>query len=185
MSILQLNGHLRGWKNLFLIEGAIMIVFGAIAILLPPIAGLAVVILLGWLLMGSGVLGLVTTFLNRAAPGFWWSLLSAIITCIAGILLFAWPLGGMISLSVALAAFLSLDGIIAIGLALEHRRRLTLKWLWLLVNGVVDIVFAALIVLWLPASAFWALGLFIGADMLISGITSVGLALDLGKEAVS
>ena len=119
----------------FLAEGIIMIVFGIIAIALPPIACLVVVILLGWLLMVSGLIGLVTTLMGRHVPGFWWSLLSAVVTAMAGGLLYAWPLGGLISLSLALAGYMLLDGALSIAMAMDHRRRLTPKWAWLLFNS--------------------------------------------------
>ena len=94
-------------------------------------------------------------------------------------MLFAWPLGGLISLSAALGLFLLLDGFLAMGLALEHRRHLAPKWIWLMGNGVADLIFAACIFLWLPSSAGWALSLFIGADMMISGLTLIGLGADM------
>jgi uncharacterized membrane protein HdeD (DUF308 family) len=163
---------------LFLAEGIAMILLGILAILLPPFIGLAVTILLGWLLIASGVFGILSTLITRHSSAFGWSLLSAIVTLAIGVILFAWPMGGMISLSMALAAFLALDGIFAIGMAMDHRRRLTPKWAWLLINGVVDLVFAAAIIFWLPQSAAWALGLIIGADMLIGGVTLVAMAFD-------
>jgi uncharacterized membrane protein HdeD (DUF308 family) len=171
-------------RILFFAEGTILILFGAVALVLPPFAGLATVILLGWLLIATGLTGLVTSLRGRHAPGFGWALLSALITLTAGAMLFAWPLGGLISLSAALGLFLALDGFLAIGLALEHRRHLTPRWLWLLFNGVVDFVFAAFIFLWLPSSAVWAFGLFIGADMLIGGFTLIGLGADIKAGAM-
>jgi uncharacterized membrane protein HdeD (DUF308 family) len=162
----------------FLVEGIVMILFGAVAIALPPLAGIAVVILLGWLLIGSGLFGFVTALMGRHAPGFVWSLLSALVTFAAGVMLFAWPLGGVVSLSLALAAFLGLDGALSIALGLEHRRHLTPRWLWLIVNGLADLLFAGIILVWLPGSAPWALGLILGIDMLIGGATLLAMALD-------
>lgn len=169
-------------QRLFVAEGAIMILLGAIALLLPPLVGVVTVILLGWLLMASGMVGLIATLRKPGTPGFWWALLSAIITGVAGIMLFLWPLGGLISLSVALGLFLALDGLFAVGLAFEHRRHLTPKWFWLMANGLVDVIFAVIIFLWLPSSAIWALGLFIGADMVISGVTLIVTGIDIEKE---
>src|SRR5258708_22302071 len=71
------TGALReGWRFL-LIEGIILAALGAAAIIVPPIATLAVEIILGWLFFISGIVGLVMTFMMRHAPGFWWSLFSA------------------------------------------------------------------------------------------------------------
>ena len=66
---------IREHWTLFLIEGIVLVVLGLLAIIIPPIATIAVTIFLGWLFLISGVVGLVTTFWARHAPGFWWSLL--------------------------------------------------------------------------------------------------------------
>ena len=63
---------------LFLVEGIILLVLGLLALLIPPLATLGVTILFGWLFLISGVMGLVATFWARQAPGFWWSLVSAV-----------------------------------------------------------------------------------------------------------
>ena len=72
---------------LFLVEGIILVVLGLLAIIIPPLATIAVTIFLGWLFLISGIVGLVTTFWARHAPGFWWSLLSAVLAIAAGIVL--------------------------------------------------------------------------------------------------
>src|SRR5260370_32233305 len=58
-----------GWRFL-LIEGIVLAALGAAAIIFPPIATLAVEIILGWLFFIPGLLVLVMTFLMRHAPGF-------------------------------------------------------------------------------------------------------------------
>jgi uncharacterized membrane protein HdeD (DUF308 family) len=168
--------------GLFLVEGVILVTFGLSAIVLP-IAGLVVAILLGWLLIASGLLGFFATLMNRHAPGFWWSLASSVVTGIVGAMLFSWPMGGVFSLSLALAGFLMLDGLFSIAMALDHRRRLTPKWIWLLVNGIIDLIFAGIVILWLPQSSAWALGLIVGIDMLFGGATLIAMAIDVMQTA--
>jgi hypothetical protein len=65
------------WR-LFLAEGVVLVVLGVAAIIIPPLAGLATTIILGWLFLIGGAVGLVATFGAHQAPGFGWSLLSAI-----------------------------------------------------------------------------------------------------------
>ena len=54
---------------LFLVEGIILVILGLAAILIPWIATLAVTIFVGWIFLVSGIIGLVTTFWARQAPG--------------------------------------------------------------------------------------------------------------------
>ena len=78
------------WK-LFLVEGILLVVLGLLAVAVPVIAGLTVAIVFGWLFLISGIVGLFTTFAMRHAPGFWWSLLSAVLGIVAGGWLLAQP----------------------------------------------------------------------------------------------
>ena len=70
----SLSAH---WR-LFLTEGIVLLILGLAAVMIPPAATLAVAILIGWILLVSGVVGLISTFRMRGAPGFGWSLLSAL-----------------------------------------------------------------------------------------------------------
>jgi len=64
------------WKA-FLFEGILLAILGLAAMIVPPLASLAVTIFLGWMFLISGIGGLVVTFWARHMPGFWWSLFSA------------------------------------------------------------------------------------------------------------
>src|SRR5260370_15987463 len=78
------------WKA-FLIEGVLLVILGLGAMIVPPLASLAVTIFLGWMFLISGIAGLVLTFWARQMPGFWWSLISAVLAVGAGIILLASP----------------------------------------------------------------------------------------------
>lgn len=162
---------------LFLIEGIVLVVLGVLAILVPMVATIAVAILIGWLLFISGVVGLITTFMMRDAPGFWWSLLSAVLGIVAGVILFGWPILGAISLTLLLTAFFVVEGVASIMYALEHRKELSGRWTWMLVSGIVDLLLAVIILTGLPGTAAWALGLLVGINMLFGGTSLIAMAL--------
>jgi uncharacterized membrane protein HdeD (DUF308 family) len=162
---------------IFLIEGIVLIVLGLTAVALPMLATLAVAILIGWLLLVSGSVGLVTSIWMRRAPGFLWSLLSAILGIAAGIVLLWWPLSGALSLTVILTAFLSVEGIISILYALEHKRDLSGRWGMMLLSGIVDLILAAMIFLGLPATAAWAIGLLVGINLIFGGSALAAMAV--------
>ena len=162
---------------LFLVEGIILSLLGVAAIAIPPIATLAVEILLGWLILISGVIGLITTFWMRPAPGFWWSLLSAVLGIAAGIVLLLWPLSGVLSLTLVLIVFFTIEGIASIMFAFEHKTALPGRWGWMLVSGIVDLFLAAVIFAGLPGTAAWALGLLVGINMVFGGTALIAMAL--------
>jgi len=168
---------------LFLVEGVVLLVLGASAIALPVLATVAFTIILGWLFLVSGVVGLFTTIWMRGAPGFWWSLLSAVLGIVVGLLLLASPLRGAVSLTLVLVAFFVIEGVATIMFALEHKRELSGRWAWMLVSGIIDLVLAVMIFAGLPSSAAWAIGLLVGINMVFGGAALIALSLDARKEA--
>jgi uncharacterized membrane protein HdeD (DUF308 family) len=168
---------IRAHWRFFLIEGIALLALGLAAIVVPPLATIAVEILIGWLVLASGVIGLAMTLRARGAPGFGWSLISAIIGIVAGVVLLAWPLSGAFSLTLVLTVFLAMEGIASIMYALDHRRELTPRWGILLMSGAVDLILAGMIFAGLPATAAWAIGLLVGINMVFGGIALIAMAL--------
>jgi uncharacterized membrane protein HdeD (DUF308 family) len=164
------------WRFL-LIEGIVLAVLGAAAIVIPNIATLAVEIILGWLFLLSGLVGLAMTFAMRHAPGFWWSLFSAVLALAVGVVLIGWPLRGAMSLTLLLIVFFVMEGVATIMYALDHKRELSGRWGLMLASGVVDLVLAAIIYGGLPGTAAWAIGLMVGINMLFGGAALIALAL--------
>jgi uncharacterized membrane protein HdeD (DUF308 family) len=173
----SLASSLRGHWKLFLVEGILLVVLGLGAVSLPPLATVAVAIILGWVLLLSGIAGLATTFSMRHAPGFWWSLASALLATAAGVALLRWPLTGTLSLTLILTVFLTLEGIVSVFYALDHRRQLSGRWGMMLLSGLVDLILAGMIFSGLPATAAWAIGLLVGINMIFGGSALIAMAL--------
>jgi uncharacterized membrane protein HdeD (DUF308 family) len=168
------------WKA-FLFEGILLAVLGLAAMVVPPLASLAVTIFLGWMFLISGIGGLIVTFWARNMPGFWWSLISAALAVFAGMVLLAKPEQGVLTLTIVVGAYFLAEGVATIMYALEHRRELSERWSWLLFGGLMDILIAFLIISGLPGSAEWAIGLLVGINLLFGGATLIGMALAARK----
>jgi uncharacterized membrane protein HdeD (DUF308 family) len=164
------------WK-LYLAEGIVLLALGFIAIVIPPLATLAVTILFGWLFFISGIVGIFTSFWMRQAPGFWWSLVSAVLGIVVGVSLLAMPLSGALSLTVVLIAFFIIEGVTTILFAAEHRQELSGQWGWMLASGLVDLLLSVMIAAGLPSTAAWAIGLLVGINMIFGGSALIGMAL--------
>jgi uncharacterized membrane protein HdeD (DUF308 family) len=168
------------WKA-FLFEGVLLVVLGLAAIIVPPLASLAVTIFLGWMFLVSGVAGLALTFWARQMPGFWWSLISAALAVAAGLILLARPVQGVLTLTIVVGAYFLAEGVTSIMYALEHRRELSERWSWMLFAGLLDILIAFMIIAGLPGSAEWAVGLLVGINLLFGGASLIGMALAARK----
>ena len=173
----KLANSLHAHWRLFLTEGIILLILGVLAVVVPPIATIAVEVLIGWLLLMSGVVGLIATLRMRSAPGFWWSLVSAIIGIVAGVVLLRWPLSGALSLTLILTIFLVLEGVASILFAFEHKRELSGRWGVMLFSGVIDLILAGIIFEGLPGTAAWAIGLLIGINLVFGGSALIAMAL--------
>jgi uncharacterized membrane protein HdeD (DUF308 family) len=174
----------RHWKA-FLFEGILLVVLGLGAMILPPLASLAVTIFLGWMFLISGVAGFAFTLWARQMPGFWWSLVSAALAIVAGVVLLAQPVQGTLTLTIVVGAYFLAEGVTSIMYALQHRRELSERWSWMLFAGLMDVLIAGIIIAGLPGSALWAVGLLVGINLLFGGISLIGMALAAKNAAPS
>jgi uncharacterized membrane protein HdeD (DUF308 family) len=173
----RMSAEVRAHWKAFLIEGILLAILGLAAMIVPPLASLAVTIFLGWMFLISGIAGLALTFWARQMPGFWWSLISAVLALGAGIILLARPVQGTLTLTIVVGAYFLAEGVATIMYALDHRRELLQRWSWLLVAGLMDILIAFIIIAGLPGSAVWAIGLLVGINLLFGGASMIGIAL--------
>ena len=172
----------KHWKA-FLIEGIVLVILGLAAIIVPPIASIAVTVMLGWMFFISGIAALLMTFWARQAPGFIWSLISAVLGIAAGIILLTRPAEGTLTLTVVVGIYFLAEGVATIMYALQHRKELSERWSWLAISGLMDILIAFFIISGLPGSAAWAIGLLVGINLLIGGSSLIGMALAARNKA--
>jgi uncharacterized membrane protein HdeD (DUF308 family) len=172
------------WKT-FLAEGIVLVLLGLAAIVVPPLAGLAATIFLGWTLILAGISGLLFTLSARQAPGFGWALLSALVAMAAGGMLLWNPVQGLVTLTYVLIAYFIADGVVHIVYAVAHRRELSGRWEWMMASGVLDLGLAAIVLSGMPGSLAWALGLLLGIDLLFGGTSLIAMALKARSESAS
>ena len=178
--------------GLFLAEGSALVLLGLAAIIIPFVAGNVSIFFLGWLFLIAGLIGLMSMLRGRNAPGFGWSLLSAIIALIAAAVLLSNPLQSLASLphnlttlAHVLIVFFIIDGLLMIIFGITHRSEQSARWELLLANGLVDFLIVGLLLTGLPDSALWALALLVGIDLLFGGASLIVMALEARKGAVA
>jgi len=174
---------------LFLAEGAVLILLGLLAIVVPSIADVNIAIVLGWLFLVSGFVGLTTTYWSRQAPGVMWSLISALLAIAVGVVLIAnksqdlygglmgWPFEEIGPIRLILVVFFLAEGCASIMFAFEHRRRFSGRWAWMLASGVVDIILGSIIIFGLPGNSAWTMGLLVGINMVLGGVALIAMGL--------
>jgi uncharacterized membrane protein HdeD (DUF308 family) len=153
----------------------LMIIAGFLAITLPVAAGIAVNIFVGWMLIFSGAAHLVYAWQSRHNRGFIWELLLGVLYLGIGGYLLINPILGLVSLTLALALYLWVKGILEFILAYQ-------LWAmpgagWILFDGIVTVILAFLVWWTWPASTEWAIGTLVGASMLFSGVSRLMISL--------
>jgi len=161
----------RGW---FLALGSLMIVLGIAAIAFPFTASLAVTLTVGMVLIIAGVGQLVHAISMPRWRGFFITLLGALLALAVGALVLFYPLSGILSLTLLVATFLLVGGVLKMILA--FRLRPDLNWNWLLFAGGLAVVLGLVILSQWPFSAAWILGVLVGVDLVSSGWWMLAIA---------
>jgi uncharacterized membrane protein HdeD (DUF308 family) len=158
-----------------------MIATGVLAIGLPMIAGIAVTVVVGWLLIFSAVLHLAFAFRSGRAGAVLWQILLAVVYGVIGFYVLANPVAGLASLTLAVAIYLFAEGVLEFILSLRLRPAPGTGWL--LFDGIVTLVLAIMVWSTWPSSAAWVIGTLVGISMLFSGITRLMLSLSVRHVA--
>jgi uncharacterized membrane protein HdeD (DUF308 family) len=153
----------------------LMILAGCLAIAVPQAAGIAVNLLVAWLLVFSGAAHLVFAWHMRTTGGILWELLLGVLYIFVGAYLLFHPVAGLASLTLALAIYLFAEG--ALELILSFRLRPMPGSSWLLFDGVVTLILAVMIWRTWPSSTEWVVGTLVGISMLFSGISRLMISL--------
>lgn len=167
----------RTW---FMILGTALIALGLIALAFPLMTTIAAKAVLGWLFLIGGVVQIFHAFFTQKWVAFFFNLLVGILYIFTGAWLAFFPLAGIITLTVLLAALFIAQGILELAMAL--RVRILSGWIWLLISGLIAMAVGVLIFAQLPSSAAWAIGLLVGVNMISSGWAYFFLALATGRS---
>lgn len=157
-----------GWVTFL---GAVMIFAGIASMLAPLASGVAVIWILGGIVIGVGVLSLLNAFAAESswlgAGDFWMGLLYILV----GVMLWMNPIAGLKILTLVAAIFLLLRGMMQIAVAFQLKP--AQGWGWVLFSGAAALLLGILLFAKWPLSGLWAVGVFLGVELLFSGWTLV------------
>jgi uncharacterized membrane protein HdeD (DUF308 family) len=164
-----------------IVLSASMILAGILALLVPAMTGVAVTLVIGWLLIVSGVLHLGFAWRAGGSGAVVWEILLAAVYGAIGFYLLANPVLGLETITLTLAVYLVCEG------ALEFVLAAVLRPLpgngWLLFDGIVTLLLAVLIWRGWPMSSTWVVGTLVGISMFFSGLTRLMLSVAVRRIA--
>jgi uncharacterized membrane protein HdeD (DUF308 family) len=169
-SIVTMGKHSITWSKAM---SALIILAGALAIAVPPAAGIAATILIGWLLVFAAVAHFAFGWHTREVGGLVWGILLGLAYLIAGIYILIHPVAGLAVLTLGLGAYLFAEAILEFALAWKMRPVGGSGWLFF--DGVVTLFFSILIWRTWPANSAWVIGTVVGVSMVFSGVSRLGV----------
>lgn len=176
----RVRDTLRRHSWLFLVQAALMVIAGLVAMVYPLLTSLAVTFFLGWLLVIAGVVQAITLVATRKVPHFWLQLISAVLSIVTGVLFIRNPGAGVATLALLLVIFFMVEGIAKVLFALTVRP--LRNWGWVLFSGLIGIGLAVFLIL-NPLLSLVALGIFIGLQLLGEGLAIGWMVWSMRKVA--
>ena len=167
-----------GW---FIAMAVVFIILGIMAIVEPGVAGLAVTILVGWLLIFGGVAHLIAAFSGGGAGRVIWQAIVGIIYVIGGVYFLTHPLLGLGTLTLLLAGIILAEAVMEFIAYFRSRNQGGSGWL--LVNTFITLLLGGLIWVRWPSSSVWAIGTLLGVNLLMTGFSRLMLGMAARKLA--
>ena len=172
-SLLEIGGvqHKWGW---LLVLGISMVVLGTIALFITPAATIGTVLVLGWLLVVSGVVETIQSFRMRRWGGIFLHLIGGVLGVLVGLLIVTHPVAGALAWTLLFAAFFTIIGIFRLVAAVRLKFP---NWGWAAFDGAVTLLLGVLLWIDWPGSGLWFLGFAVGVSLLLRGWAYVMFAI--------
>jgi uncharacterized membrane protein HdeD (DUF308 family) len=157
----------------------LMIVLGIIAITFPFFASVASTLVFGWVFIFAGIAQIVYAFQSRGAGQIAWKLFLGVLYLLAGTIVVVNPLEGVLAFTLVLGITIFVQGVIQVSMSFQMRRT-SPNWVWVLVSGIIGIIFGIFVWSSFPFSAAWLIGTLIGVNILFDGVWM--LTLHTGQQ---
>jgi uncharacterized membrane protein HdeD (DUF308 family) len=157
----------------------VMILLGFLAVFLPFATGIALSILVGWIIVFSGFAYLAYAFAARGAGAFLWRTLIGIAYVVGGFYLAFHPGLTLESLTLVVAAVFFVESVLEFIVFFQFRALSGSGWI--LFDGILTLVLAYVIWRPWPASSLWAIGTLVGINLIVSGSTRLMYSVGVRK----
>jgi uncharacterized membrane protein HdeD (DUF308 family) len=173
----------RSGSTMSILWGVLLVILGVFAIGSPFIASVAVEVAVAWLIVFAGIVHIFLAFHAHGAGSVIWRLLVGLAYVAFGGYLIFRPLLGVASLTLVLAVLFLIEGVL--DLVMYFKMRPLQGSGWVLVDGIITLVLGGLIYAQWPLSSVWAIGVLVGASMLVSGLTRIAMSLAIRRATTA
>lgn len=158
--------ELKNHKGKYILQGMIFVMGGVLAAAFPAATALNLELVVGAVLLLTGLFQLALTIRSRM---HFWSMLSALLSIGMGILMLWHPLPFLLAFVTLMAVFMTVEGFLELLLAFQFRP--VPNWGWMLFSGVITLLLAVLLWIGFPFFDVLYLGWVIAVNFILYGLS--------------
>ncbi|WP_414637631.1 HdeD family acid-resistance protein [Actinomycetospora sp.] len=172
------DGHRSGWD---IVLGIVLVVVGLVVLANAALATIVSIYFIGWAAVVGGIVMLVQAIVRRKAGSVWSYILGGAVLLVLGVFVLRNPASGLVTLTLLAGALFLVTGVtrIAVSGAVPEGR-------WVLVtSGIVSVLLGVLVLVNLMAASVFLLGILLGVQTLLEGVTVLVAGRQPASGAIS
>lgn len=167
----------KRFLSFVLIEGILLSVLGLGMLMLPKITTISFGLMLCLTFIVYGGYKVINAILTRNySRHFVLNIVTGLLLFLTGVFLFMAPMFNLLLITSAIGVYFILESISSIAFAVQNKNTLYFWWLAILV-GVMQFLLGLIIILGLPSTALWVVGVLAGINFLIAGVVFISMYL--------
>ena len=165
----------KKFLSFVLIEGILLSVLGLGMLMLPKITTISFGLMLCLTFIVYGGYKVINAILTKNySRHFVLNVVSGLLLFLTGVFLFMAPMFNLLLITSALGVYFILESISSTAFAVQNKNTLYFWWLAILV-GVMQFLLGLIIILGLPSTALWVVGVLAGINFLIAGVVLISM----------
>ncbi len=165
----------KRFLSFVLIEGILLSVLGLGMLMLPKITTISFGLMLCLTFIVYGGYKVINAILTKNySRHFVLNVVSGLLLFLTGVFLFMAPMFNLLLITSAIGVYFILESISSIAFAVQNKNTLYFWWLAILV-GVMQFLLGLIIILGLPSTALWVVGVLAGINFLIAGVVLISM----------
>src|SRR5690242_1435927 len=153
-----------GW---FVALGVLLVIAGFIALMSVVLATIVSVLIVGWMMIFSGIVEIIHGFQMKLWSRFFMWVIIGALYVVGGFLVVWNPIFAAYVLTPFVGGFLIAAGVVRIVLAMQMRT--SAQWGLVVLSGIITLLLGAIIIIGWPVSSLYTLGIFLGVDLIFAG----------------
>lgn len=165
----------KKFLNFALTEGVVLTVLGLCMLALPKISTLAMGVMVSIAFFIYGIYKFINSVLTRKyRDDFWLNIALSFLLITLGILMFLQPVFNLVFITSLIGIYFILESISSLLFSIQYKNLFSFWWT-IFIMSILQLALGLIILVALPSSAFWVIGILVGVEFLIAGMSLMSL----------